>query len=536
MKNFNLSGFKKVSEDDRSATMIHKDGHQIVVAKTALKPIQLKQLEKLPMHMFRAGMVDSYESKDQNNPNPEPTSQSVWARDSDQGGSPPVPQGVPAPNFGTQGRAADEFAITPQQREIAQKNFEAGRGAAPPPMVLSENASSDMQPSSESPASQQQGPATAQSQQIGPDLNQGYSDQISAIRSSAKAEGNQGIQTAQAIDKLNQEMAARPTSQQIMEKYSAADDAFKQYINTHDVDPNHYWADKRTGQKIASGIGLFLGGFGSAFTGQANPALGIINNAIEKDIDAQKSNLDKKKTLWGMNREAMKDELSADLATRNQAYAALQNQILKIAAVNTDPIARARAEQLVAGIKKDQYANNFRRALMSGPTGDSADPATRVPYLVPKEHQAKVFDEIEAAQNAVHHGPAILKAFDDAAQKIHVMDFIPGTENADQKAFHTLLGPTFKDVEGTVRQAAMDNVFHNTTPQFGDNARTIGIKRKSVEQYLSTKTSAPTAKGYGIDLSKFPSTDIKGALPGAAIKGADGKMYVQQGNFMVPVK
>ncbi len=104
-----------------------------------------------------------------------------------------------------------------------------------------------------------------------------------------------------------------------------------------------------------------------------------------------------------------------------------------------------------------------------------------------------------------------MTAFDNAANKIHTTDFVPGMNNADQKALHALMGPTFKDVEGTVRQAAMDNMFANVTPQFGDNKNTLATKRNALMGYLGSKISAPTAKGYGLDLTKFRSTNYGGA-------------------------
>lgn len=126
--------------------------------------------------------------------------------------------------------------------------------------------------------------------------------------------------------------------------------------------------------------------------------------------------------------------------------------------------------------------------------------------MVPKELQPKVYDEIAAAQNTTNNSPAIIKAFDNAAKNIHVADFIPGIPNADQKSLHALLGPTFKDVEGTVRQAAMDNMNENVTPQFGDSSQTLKTKRDTLLHYLHSKSSAPIAKGNGIDLKRFAST------------------------------
>jgi hypothetical protein len=126
---------------------------------------------------------------------------------------------------------------------------------------------------------------------------------------------------------------------------------------------------------------------------------------------------------------------------------------------------------------------------------------------VPPALQAKAFDQIEAAQNTAQNAPKILEAFDKAANNLHAVDFVPGMDNADQKALHALMGPTFKDVEGTVRQAAMDNMNKNTTPQFGDDANTVKTKRAALEGYLKSKSAAPVLKGFGIDLEKHKSTN-----------------------------
>jgi hypothetical protein len=154
-----------------------------------------------------------------------------------------------------------------------------------------------------------------------------------------------------------------------------------------------------------------------------------------------------------------------------------------------------------------------------GANGET-DPAKLVPFKVPQHHQATAFKEIESAQNTAANHDKIMEAFDNAAKNYHAADLIPGIDNADQKSLHALMGPTFKDVEGTVRQAAMDNMAKNTTPQVGDDENTIKTKRNALEGYLSSKMSAPTAMGYGIDLSKFASTSPKAA---AAMKSAASK-------------
>lgn len=163
-------------------------------------------------------------------------------------------------------------------------------------------------------------------------------------------------------------------------------------------------------------------------------------------------------------------------------------------------------------IAKKEQAKKFGGQMPDGVTADT-DPATLVKYMVPEHHQAKVFGEIESAQNTAKNSKDILAAFDNAANNKHVVDLVPGVDNADQKQLHALLGPTFKDVEGTVRQAAMDNAFKNMTPQAFDSKDTKAKKRAALVDYLQSKSSAPTAAGYGIKLSDYNNSHMRDEGP-----------------------
>lgn len=134
------------------------------------------------------------------------------------------------------------------------------------------------------------------------------------------------------------------------------------------------------------------------------------------------------------------------------------------------------------------------------------NPAELVRYKVPQHLQSKAFDEIEAAQNTARNYKSIMDAF-DKAYDWHAADVVPFHQNAHQDAVQALLGPTFKDVEGTVRQAAMDLMYSKVTPRFGDTPERRAIKRATLEDYLKSKMASPTNKGFGIDLSKHQSTN-----------------------------
>lgn len=338
--------------------------------------------------------------------------------------------------------------------------------------------------------------------------NKAFEAEKTAAQGMANVTGAEGAAEAKIIKDVQKKVEAMPTQQQIFDKYQTADNIQMQEMANKRIDPDHYWSTKSTGSKIAAGIGMMLGGLG-AVAGQGNPAVTMIQNAIDRDIDAQKNDQSKNMNLWKMNRDKMGSELAANLATQNQLYTGLKYKIESAASQFKGPMAQQQAQLAIAQINQKQADNNYKLSLMNSGDGD---PAMKVQFLVPPEKQKDVFDEIERAQNTKHSSHAIMEAFNSAATDVRPMSggkvryAIPGVTSPYVKALEAEMGPTFGKLEGTVRQAAMDNMHNNITPQFGDSEETIKIKRNALENYLKSAASAPTAKGFGIDLSKHSST------------------------------
>jgi hypothetical protein len=166
------------------------------------------------------------------------------------------------------------------------------------------------------------------------------------------------------------------------------------------------------------------------------------------------------------------------------------------------------------------YQLNMRRTLQGIGQGSSngqpnasnlssVDPAAFIRSIVPEDQQKAVGSEIERAQNTRHNATAIMSNFDQAVQDtkgLGRMGSMIKTPRSVQ-ALHASMGPTFSDIEGTVRQAAMDNMNNNTTPNNMDTEADTALKRRALQSYLTAKSSAPMAKANGIDLDKFQSTN-----------------------------
>jgi hypothetical protein len=122
-------------------------------------------------------------------------------------------------------------------------------------------------------------------------------------------------------------------------------------LEAQGVDPNHYWNNMGTGSKVLAGIAVALGTFGSHPLGphgseSTNTALGIINGAINNDLDAQRTNLTHQLNVAKMRGESARDQTEHEMAMAHAerdsiqtAYTVAMNTVAKKAAAaqgNTD--------------------------------------------------------------------------------------------------------------------------------------------------------------------------------------------------------
>jgi hypothetical protein len=488
MKGFNLANFKKIKETKDWATLIHKDGHTINIAKAPLLPIQRKQLENLAIHeVNQYAQGGDAESGDSNGANSEQQPSEL------------------------QGIMNDVAANAPPASSPASTESET-------------DDTQDTAPPVQQP---QQAPAP---QSIGQAQNTGLGQEQAGNTALAEAQGEEGTKAAKAYQDTATAIAALPTQQAIIKKNSDNDAALAKSFQSGAIDPDHYFQNH---SKVAAGIGILLSGLGQAIGAgkvQGNGALDVIQNGINRDIEAQKQNSGQKLTLWQMNRQALGNDLAANATTQNQLYTALQHKISATAAASQKPVALAQAQINNAKIQQIKDANNFKLSLLQ-PTSDNPDPASRIQFLVPQERQQKVVDEINAAKNTVTAAPSIYEAFDQAAKEARpftgktgtsLAAFVPGQQTAAQKAFLARIFPTVQEQEGSVRQTAFDNIEHHFMPQFADSDSTIASKRASLDSYLRSKSAAGASQSFGIDLTKFPSTNTSALGKQPQIKVVNG--------------
>ena len=185
-----------------------------------------------------------------------------------------------------------------------------------------------------------------------PALDEALNQQIRGISLAATAAGAQGKMDADAQKDYIGKLDA------IADDYKTHRAAITQKINDNveailgaKVNPNQFWESRSTGQMIMGGLGILLGGISSGLTGQANPALGIIDKAIDRDIDAQKANIKNKQTAIGLLMDQGHDLDSATKIARADAQERVAAQMQLSALKMRNPAAIAAAQQAMASAK-----------------------------------------------------------------------------------------------------------------------------------------------------------------------------------------
>lgn len=173
--------------------------------------------------------------------------------------------------------------------------------------------------------------------------------------------------------------AATKTFNDTMTHLNDQEAKLQQDVANGHIDPKRYLNSMTTGGKIATGIGLILGGMGAGLTRGPNTAFQYLQSQIDRDIDAQRTDLGKKQNLLAHNIQLMGNARAGMDLTRLQHLDILNSQIRAEAGKAGTPMAQAQALAIEGeiGAKKAEIKRNMaiQRTMMGG--GGSADPESQ---------------------------------------------------------------------------------------------------------------------------------------------------------------
>jgi len=171
-----------------------------------------------------------------------------------------------------------------------------------------------------------------------------------------------------------------PTTKSLAQQELEEDHKYAADLDAGHITPQTYQSmfnNQDTVGKIGTLFGLMASGMGSGLTHQPNAVLQMMDNTINRDIDAQKTSAHNKMTHWGMNYQHALMQAQAAGMDANTAYT---KELAKSAA---DTRTKMQADRNVLKILSDQIKN-----MPEGP--EKQQKANTLAYLIQKTDPAHV--------------------------------------------------------------------------------------------------------------------------------------------------
>jgi len=452
--------YSVLNELDSHFVIKHPDGSTFNVAKKGLKKTAIDKIRALTpsVKMADGGIVGASDS-DFDNP------ENIAADEAFLKDNTPEPEVDPATMIG-QGPMSDA-----EKQEVARNQALMAQAQAPDdtaaqgPSIASvdQNAqpqtipqANGTQPQAASPnqvpqpAAMMPNQATQQPQAQQPisQMIPGMNGVASALKQGAINSQEYGNQVANIYQDVADKQKAidDQTSKNLADIKQKRDQAQQAYASGK-VDPNRFWSNLGTGQKIASIIGVFLGGLG-ARDGRPNYALQILNDHIDKDIEAQKSDINKNQNLYSQYVKQYGDEQRASIATKLQLMSSAQAQIAKAAAQNGSKQAMVNAQLGIAEFQRQAaplemklaQLNTMRQLVGANGSGSGGIPTNQVPASVladpktagrlvdvgGKSYLARTEDEAKQLRTENEKADSVLNQI-DSLQQLGKSALIPGS-------------------------------------------------------------------------------------------------------------
>lgn len=186
-----------------------------------------------------------------------------------------------------------------------------------------------------------------------------------ALDAQKQAELEQGAELArQQQEKAAYLKAHTDQTNALVADWKQKSDTMRQDILDDKIDPNRIFHEMGTGRSIGAAIAVALGGIGQGLMvaagakGATNPAMDVINKAIDRDIDAQRFNITKKMNTYRMYMDQFRDEMAARMAVKADYLDTAAAQVDATKAKYGSKIDAARLDQLSGQLQ--MQASQFR--------------------------------------------------------------------------------------------------------------------------------------------------------------------------------
>lgn len=184
-------------------------------------------------------------------------------------------------------------------------------------------------------------------------------------------------------------------------------DAKNKEFNDAKIDPERLWGDKGTGNRLLAAIGIALGAVGQGLTGKENGAIGIVNAAIQRDIDVQKAMIEKmgkgaEMARGGLNDfyKILGDKRAGDAAEWTRQLEWYKSRLETIKSSNASTEAKARVEKEIAQVDVELAGKRAERDKVIQETVKETNAAKPMDMLSPDD--ARTLGDQEFAFNELN--------------------------------------------------------------------------------------------------------------------------------------
>lgn len=343
--------FKKVSADENMTVLQHDKGHKIHIAHKSLEPKMRKQLEKMEMHYADGGFVGGTALDDEFSNEPSPMASVMPSAEEQLIQKAQMPKQEPLPQ-----------PVAPMMEQEQDMLVKKALGQAPvlpssaieginPEQQVQPEATQQMQPQQPKPEDIA-GYGTYESHLLG-----GVAQQEEGIKKEAEARQLQAIEEQKALQQ------SQNTAKELQSSYQKNFDELEQDRKNFEddlvkqkVDPNRFFNNMSTAQRISTGIGMILGGIGAGLTGGENPVMKMMHQQIENDIEAQKSQIGKTQNLLTANMHHFGNLKDAVDMTKAQNLDMLSMKMKQALSKSNNPQANAVMQQEIGKLEQQSGA------------------------------------------------------------------------------------------------------------------------------------------------------------------------------------
>jgi len=541
MKNL-YSGFKKVSEDDQYAILEHENGHKINIAKSGLDKKLKKQLEKLPLHQAKGtdptlGLKPLEPQMSTAQSGIESIGQKI-AEDVKKEITVGAAKGALATDVAT-GQPVEKFAggPSPEDRYIeslsANKPQVAEIPAAPQKVDVGEAVVTDQQPTL-APQEVEQA-AVPQEQPVEGGLARIPAAQVPAVEAPVEKTPEQVIADPKA-SMAEQLEAQNALYQKNIDQLRMARAREREVLPK--IDPNRMFKNQNLFQNIINAAALIAGGYGAGLSGGENVVMRAMNDAMERDIEAQKQDQVNTLNLYRLNSEAIKDEMSARLQTMANMKMIMAARMEEEERKYNQPLAKQRLQLARMQIENDIDRLNGEIAqrktvrqikqMVAAPGAEAAgqlsktNPSAVLPAIVPDEKlREKVQKEISRRQSIVKNAPKILESLEKSFEAYKGLGQLVGRVKEPEAVkdlelkIRGIIPEQEGDVTGQQREAKVQALLNLLKPGPSDVFDKQEYTNR-LKSWLQENVETPASDQAGINLNQFESTAIRPETWGAS--------------------